>query len=651
MNKFLLCGLMLLICSVGRTQVNMVPNGNFEYYTTCPNSLSQTANCTGWSSWTNGTSDYFNTCSSGGVSVPSNTFGYQQPASGNAYVGGYQNATPTASPYKEYITRPIIPLQVGVAYEVSISVSLANIYGAVGVDDIGIYFYIGAPTFNTITTRMQVVPQVEFSGNGAYADTMNWVRLVKTFVADSAYTNIAIGSFKDPSLVVTQQVGSGTTSYYYFDSVVVKPSDSVNFIMPDTLKCAGDSFDLQYFVSSPGVFGSGNVFSAQLSDPTGNFTNDTTNIVGTDTSKTNGVIHCKIPLTIAPGTQYRIRLLSSKPKYASKESLKDITIGVHPQDLTATVGMPLCEGDAINLDVSTSTGNVNYKWTGPAGFTSTLQSPSIAGAADTNNGYYIVTASVYHCTSIDSVEVAISRYPVVSLTNNSPICVDSTLKLTAIADMPGLSYTWTGPGGFSSGGSSVSIDNSTLANAGAYTLVASNNGCEVKLDADVKIVSIDFDLGNDAFLCNGETITLVVDSIEGSYLWQDGSTDTMYTVTEAGRYELSISNPVCGVVTHHVDVSYEKCECEPFVPNAFTPNNDGLNDKVKPILDCNVTEYKFIIVNRFGEVMFKSTTPGEAWDGVYKGQRAELSTYYYLLQLTGPRDKHFQFKGDIILIR
>lgn len=650
MKKFLSLGFLLLSCLNSRSQVNMVPNGNFESYTTCPNGLSQTANCTGWSSWTNGTSDYFNSCATtGGITIPGNTFGYQYAASGNGYVGGYQDAS-SANPYKEYMTRAITPLQVGATYEVSISVSLANTYGQLAVDDIGIYFYKNTPSYITTTNRVVVVPQVDYSGNGAFADTANWKRLVKTFVADSAYDHIAIGSFKDPATVVKQPVGSGTTSYYYFDSVVVKLFDSLYFIYTDTLLCAGDSFNLQYFVAKNGIFASGNIFTVQLSDPSGSFSGTITDI-GSLAATGNGIIPCKIPMNIAPGTAYRVRITASKPKYTSKINDKDIVIGIHPQDLEAKVGSPLCVGDPIQLDAGTSTPGASFAWKGPKGFTSALQAPTISNSNPMHNGYYVVTASVAHCTSVDSVQVSLMLYPLVTLFNNSPVCVQDTIQLSATSDIPGVTFSWTGPENYTGDAAEVMIPNSTKSMSGMYNIKVSNSGCDVSMSTEVKVIDIEFNLGSDTMLCNRETKVLNSGISEGAFLWSDGSTDTSYTVREQGRYWLTITHPVCGLRTDTIDVNYENCECSPFVPTAFTPNNDGLNDKVGPIMNCRASAYKFFILNRFGEVVFKSTLPGEKWDGMYKGQPAELSTYFYLLQMTGPRNREFQFKGDIILMR
>src|SRR5690606_6560689 len=109
----------------GSAQQNMVPNGDFEFYSNCPTAISQVDSCIGWRQWSRGTSDYYNACSQN-AGVPANFAGYQYPHSGNAYMGCANRITSTQSPIREYITRDIIPLKIGVPYEVSISVNLSN---------------------------------------------------------------------------------------------------------------------------------------------------------------------------------------------------------------------------------------------------------------------------------------------------------------------------------------------------------------------------------------------------------------------------------------------------------------------------------------------------------------------------------------------
>ena len=82
-----------------------------------------------------------------------------------------------------------------------------------------------------------------------------------------------------------------------------------------------------------------------------------------------------------------------------------------------------------------------------------------------------------------------------------------------------------------------------------------------------------------------------------------------------------------------------------FFPNAFSPNNDGLNDTYK--IECeNVMDYEIRIFNRWGEMIFYSTNPKIEWDGTYKGHKCELGIYLAAIQVTYPSEKGF-FKTEI----
>ena len=135
-----------------------------------------------------------------------------------------------------------------------------------------------------------------------------------------------------------------------------------------------------------------------------------------------------------------------------------------------------------------------------------------------------------------------------------------------------------------------------------------------------------------------------------SYVWQDGSRDTSFRITSKGVYTVIATSDRC-ILTDTIIVDYEICECMPFVPSAFTPNADGLNDKVGVYVDCIPKSMNFMILNRFGQKVFTTGNPQEKWDGTYNGTPAEIGTYFYFLQIVGPRNKHFEFKGDITLIR
>ena len=78
------------------------------------------------------------------------------------------------------------------------------------------------------------------------------------------------------------------------------------------------------------------------------------------------------------------------------------------------------------------------------------------------------------------------------------------------------------------------------------------------------------------------------------------------------------------------------CACQVYVPNAFSPNNDGRNDEFKPYLgaECTISEYQIKIFNRWGALVFESTDPAAGWDGEIKGEPAAQASYLYQIQYT-----------------
>jgi gliding motility-associated-like protein len=93
------------------------------------------------------------------------------------------------------------------------------------------------------------------------------------------------------------------------------------------------------------------------------------------------------------------------------------------------------------------------------------------------------------------------------------------------------------------------------------------------------------------------------------------------------------------------DISYteiEKC-CQFGYPNAFTPNNDGRNDKFRPVMRGNMEEYDLSIYNRFGERVYHSNDSKSGWDGSYNGQLCDVGMYYFFVRAkcyTGQKEEH-----------
>ena len=259
----------------------------------------------------------------------------------------------------------------------------------------------------------------------------------------------------------------------------------------------------------------------------------------------------------------------------------------------------------------------------------------------TTPGIYWVKLSNSCGDSWDTIEVLnVFPTPFVSLPPDTNICDGDSLILTAGNDSS-LTYVW------------QYYDTTqyfTVKNAATYFVeVIDTNNCK---NSDYFSLAIDefpsISLGPDTSLCIGFNLLFNGQS-QGHYLWQDGSIDTAYTVSEPGIYYVSIRN-ACGEAFDTCEVFYDDCHQVIWVPNAFTPNADGKNDVFKPYIE-NVSEYHLYIMNRWGELIFETSNINEGWDGYNKGGKAPQDSYIWRIDYTNYDGDNFQKYGFIILYR
>jgi hypothetical protein len=134
----------------------------------------------------------------------------------------------------------------------------------------------------------------------------------------------------------------------------------------------------------------------------------------------------------------------------TNSATNSILVNALPAAPTAGNNGPVCAGSTLNL-TATAVPGASYAWTGPNGFTSTLQNPSITNATTAATGTYSVTATVGSCVSAVATTVAtVNALPTAPIAgNNGPKCAGSTINFTASL-VPGATYSWTGPNGFTS---------------------------------------------------------------------------------------------------------------------------------------------------------------------------------------------------------
>ena len=271
---------LLIIGTTSSNAQNLVFNGDFELFDTCPVNPSTTGDlqiehCTGWTAPTKlGTSDYFNVCNNSTTfqlaGVPQNLLGYQQPLNGNGYCGFFawviNNANGIDFSYREYVqTKLIQPLIAGNEYHFVFHVSYNGFNYS--VEKIGALFSsndFNANTFSPIVVTPQVV-----NTNGIITDSLGWTKIEGDFIANGGELFLTIGYFED-SLTVSDTLNThndifiSPESYYYVDGVELIditddiPLDNDSIVIPNVITPNGDGvndiFQLNFPVIKTEIF-------------------------------------------------------------------------------------------------------------------------------------------------------------------------------------------------------------------------------------------------------------------------------------------------------------------------------------------------------------------------------------------------------------
>ncbi|PIE90927.1 MAG: hypothetical protein CR997_03465 [Acidobacteria bacterium] len=208
-------------------------------------------------------------------------------------------------------------------------------------------------------------------------------------------------------------------------------------------------------------------------------------------------------------------------------SRNSVLVDINPDTPVASNDGPVCEGSDLSLS-ATGPANATFNWVGPNGFNATGSSTILTAITPDQAGTYSVTATVDGCTSLpDTTEVEVLAKPATpNVSSNQPVCVGDTLELFC-PKVTGATYSWTGPGSWSS-----SLQNPTRENVqdsgdyeGTYSLTITVNGCTS--DAGTHEVTVGSSTGpatapeahSNSPVCLGGTLTLdSEDSAEG-YQW------------------------------------------------------------------------------------------------------------------------------------
>jgi len=201
----------------------------------------------------------------------------------------------------------------------------------------------------------------------------------------------------------------------------------------------------------------------------------------------------------------------------------------------------ICAGDTLNL-YCTPFGAVSFQWSGPNGFSSTLQNPSIPNATIAASGDYTVTVTkTTGCTATAVTTVIVNENVAASASSNSPVCAGNLLQLSC-SPPTAQTYSWSGPNGFVSSLQNPDISNVTTNASGTYTVSITNiYGCSDTSSVSVSVnQSPTVNAGPDQMICEGLSTTLTA-SGGNTYQWNGGPATVTNFVTPSVTTTYSVT--------------------------------------------------------------------------------------------------------------
>lgn len=249
--------------------------------------------------------------------------------------------------------------------------------------------------------------------------------------------------------------------------------------------------------------------------------------------------------------------------------------------------------------------------------------------------------------------------------NKTSFCLGDVIELFT-DEIENASYFWYGPNNFFANSPTALIPITKLSQAGLYKLQVKLGDC-ISEQAEVLIKNIE-----DKPVAKFETspnamgkytapfqIQFINQSINATtYLWDfgDGELSNLYSPKHKylrdGKYQISLtaySLNGCQNTTFLKDLTILD-GTNLAIPNSFSPNDDGINDKLNINL-TNLVKYSIRIFNRYGEQIFQTNNIFESWDGTWKGEQLPVGAYFYIITGLNLDGEKVKFDGSITLIR
>lgn len=333
-----------------------------------------------------------------------------------------------------------------------------------------------------------------------------------------------------------------------------------------------------------------------------------------------------------------------------------IAIALTPADTA------ICGADTVRLKVS-GDDIYSYNWLPDVNISgSALKQPSVYPQATTT---YTVTAwlpgtSCPFRTAVSTLNVKLT--PHIALVSDTVVCGHSSFYLNPVMQFANsnYSYAWIGPDGYASALQQPFFSNVIGSDRGIYRLKVTNdtNGCSSTAAVNLVVTVVDTpSVTSPAIICQN-TGPSALFALGDNLTWYDrsgallGANTPVIPTDTLAAYTYYVSSRIDNCESGKVELIAEVkkcCDGTIYIPNAFTPNGDGRNDKFRPVTDYGYFVKTMGVYNRWGQVVYSGNMG--SWDGNFGTNPADADTYFYRIIFGCILGGTVERAGDVILIR
>lgn len=271
----------------------------------------------------------------------------------------------------------------------------------------------------------------------------------------------------------------------------------------------------------------------------------------------------------------------------------------------------ICEGDSMLVEPQISHPDSTWSW--HDGF------QNLARWVKKDGVYELVNQN--GCGSDeDTFQLTTQPIPAFDLGEDTFYCESSSVTIKPQPTNASWLYSW------STGSSADSVVMNKVSSLWLET--ESQGGCTYRDSIEITQLELPtIDLPDTLFHCKGEEYEFSSGIGIADVFWNGMNTDTLQLVDYSGLLVVEVVN-ACGSSEEMAQVKLEECRCDVWVPNAFTPTADGINEAFAPVTECKLKSYRMELFSRWGEKVFESNSFGNNWNGYVNGKVVEDNSYF-----------------------